>query len=135
LIKTQSDDLKDAFVVLAAAAADHHVPDHVDRDAPRERTTGTLERLTSVPLAKLDLLVGSGFAFAVRAAPHGTVTGFVGFALLDVHADGPAWGVVLLAIINALLGMVSVSARSPGPSFKRSSSCPQSCCPRSSFAG
>src|SRR6185369_4304577 len=30
----------------------------------RERTTGTLERLMSMPLAKLDLLVGYGIAFA-----------------------------------------------------------------------
>ena len=30
----------------------------------RERTTGTLERLMSLPLAKLDLLLGYGIAFA-----------------------------------------------------------------------
>jgi hypothetical protein len=30
----------------------------------RERTTGTLERLMSMPLAKLDLLFGYGLAFA-----------------------------------------------------------------------
>ena len=31
----------------------------------RERTTGTLERLMSMPLAKLDLLLGYGLAFAL----------------------------------------------------------------------
>ena len=30
----------------------------------RERTTGTLERLMTMPLAKLDILVGYGIAFA-----------------------------------------------------------------------
>ena len=30
----------------------------------RERTTGTLERLMTLPLAKLDLLFGYGIAFA-----------------------------------------------------------------------
>jgi ABC-2 type transport system permease protein len=71
----------------------------------RERTTGTLERLMSLPLAKLDLLLGYALAFALLAALQGAVTGAVGFGLLDVQADGPALAVVLLAIANALLGM------------------------------
>ena len=33
----------------------------------RERTTGTLERLMTMPLAKLDLLTGYGLAFAAVA--------------------------------------------------------------------
>jgi ABC-2 type transport system permease protein len=71
----------------------------------RERTTGTLERLMSLPLAKLDLLVGYALAFALLAALQGGITGAVGFGLLNVHARGPSWAVVLLAIMNALLGM------------------------------
>jgi ABC-2 type transport system permease protein len=71
----------------------------------RERTTGTLERLMSLPLAKLDLLLGYALAFALLAALQGGITGAVGFWALDVQADGPAWAVVLLAIANALLGM------------------------------
>ena len=34
----------------------------------RERTTGTLERLMTMPLAKLDLLFGYALAFAFMAA-------------------------------------------------------------------
>jgi ABC-2 type transport system permease protein len=71
----------------------------------RERSTGTLERLMSLPMAKLDLLLGYGVAFALVAAVQGAITGAVGFLLLDVKAAGPAWAVVLLAIANALLGM------------------------------
>jgi ABC-2 type transport system permease protein len=71
----------------------------------RERTSGTLERLMSLPLAKLDLLLGYALAFALLAALQGAITGAVGFWLLDVQADGPAWAVVLLAIADALLGM------------------------------
>ena len=37
----------------------------------RERTTGTLERLMTMPLAKLDLLAGYGGAFALLAAAPG----------------------------------------------------------------
>jgi ABC-2 type transport system permease protein len=71
----------------------------------RERTTGTLERLMSLPLAKLDLLLGYALAFALLAAIQGGITGAVGFGVLDIKAAGPDWAVVLLAIVNALLGM------------------------------
>jgi ABC-2 type transport system permease protein len=71
----------------------------------RERTTGTLERLMSLPLAKLDLLLGYALAFALLAALQGTITGVVAFGALDVPAAGPDWAVVILAIANALLGM------------------------------
>ncbi len=36
---------------------------------------------------------------------QGAITGVVGFGLLDVHAAGPEWAVVLIAIANALLEM------------------------------
>ena len=71
----------------------------------RERTTGTLERLMTLPLAKLDLLLGYGLAFAVVAAVQAIVVSAVAFGLLGVDAEGSTVLVVLLAIANALLGM------------------------------
>jgi ABC-2 type transport system permease protein len=71
----------------------------------RERTSGTLERLMTLPLAKLDLLLGYGCAFALGAAVQATLVSVVAFSLLDLHTDGPVWSVVLLAIGNATLGM------------------------------
>lgn len=71
----------------------------------RERTTGTLERLMSLPLAKLDLLLGYGLAFAVLAAAQAAVTSTVAFWWLGVHTSGPVLAVALLAIANAVLGM------------------------------
>jgi ABC-2 type transport system permease protein len=71
----------------------------------RERTTGTLERLMSMPLAKLDLLVGYGLAFALLAAVQATATAAVGFGLLGIELEGAAWLVVAIAILNAVLGM------------------------------
>jgi ABC-2 type transport system permease protein len=71
----------------------------------RERTTGTLERLMSMPLAKADLLLGYGLAFALLAAVQATITTAVAFGLLGLDADGPVWVVVLLATANALLGV------------------------------
>ncbi len=71
----------------------------------RERTTGTLERLMTLPLAKLDLLAGYGIAFALVAAVQAIVTSIVAFAVLGVDAAGSTLAVILLAIANALLGM------------------------------
>lgn len=71
----------------------------------RERTDGTLERLMSMPLAKLDLLLGYGLAFAVVASIQAVVTSLVAFGLLGLETAGPAWVVVLLAVANAVLGM------------------------------
>ncbi|HEX8065689.1 MAG TPA: ABC transporter permease [Thermoleophilaceae bacterium] len=83
----------------------------------RERTGGTLERLMSMPIGKLDLLTGYGIAFAVVATGQAAITAGVAFALLGLDVAGSPAGVVALAIGNAVLGMalglfVSAFARS-----------------------
>ena len=60
----------------------------------RERTTGTLERLMTLPLTKLGLLGGYGGAFALAAA----------VLLLGLDVAGSPWFIILLAILNAVLG-------------------------------
>jgi ABC-2 type transport system permease protein len=72
----------------------------------RERTTGTLERLMTMPIAKLDLLLGYGAAFAFVAALQATLVSLVSFLALDLHVAGARTAVVLLAIGNAVLGTV-----------------------------
>ena len=54
----------------------------------RERTNGTLERLMSMPLAKLDLLLGYGVAFAVVASIQAVVTSAVAFGPLGLETVG-----------------------------------------------
>ena len=71
----------------------------------RERTSGTLERLMSMPIAKGDLLGGYGLAFAGVAAVQASITSTVAFGLLGLETEGPVWAVVLIAVANALLGM------------------------------
>ena len=71
----------------------------------RERSSGTLERLMSMPIAKLDLLLGYGLAFAVVGALQAGLTSAVAFGLLGLDPAGPVWAVVALAVANALLGM------------------------------
>jgi ABC-2 type transport system permease protein len=71
----------------------------------RERTGGTLERLMSMPVAKLDLLAGYGIAFASVAAVQAGITAAVAFLALGLDVGGSAAAVVALAIGNAVLGM------------------------------
>jgi hypothetical protein len=71
----------------------------------RERTTGTLERLMSMPLAKLDLLAGYGLAFAAMATLQAVLVSFVAVGLLDLEVAGSTSLVVVFAVLNALLGM------------------------------
>jgi ABC-2 type transport system permease protein len=71
----------------------------------RERTTGTLERLMTLPLNKADILAGYGLAFGLLAILQAIVVVVLGFGILGLHAAHGAWLVALLAIGNALLGM------------------------------
>jgi ABC-2 type transport system permease protein len=71
----------------------------------RERTTGTLERLLTTPLHKLDLLFGYGIAFGLAAAVQGAITVAVTFWLLGLDTAGGAGLVVLIAVVNAILGV------------------------------
>jgi ABC-2 type transport system permease protein len=71
----------------------------------RERTTGTLERLMTMPLAKLDILLGYGLAFGLIGTAQALITSAVAFGLLDLEVAGSTAVVILLAIGNALLGM------------------------------
>jgi ABC-2 type transport system permease protein len=70
----------------------------------RERTTGTLERLMTMPLAKLDLLGGYGIAFALLATVQALITSAVAFLLLGLDAAGSTWLIIALAVLNAVLG-------------------------------
>jgi ABC-2 type transport system permease protein len=71
----------------------------------RERTTGTLERLMSLPLAKLDLLLGYAIAFGALAVVQATLTALIAFGPLGLDSEGPVWLIVMLAVANAVLGM------------------------------
>jgi ABC-2 type transport system permease protein len=71
----------------------------------RERTTGTLERLMTLPLSKFDLLGGYALAFGLVAAVQAGITAVVAFGLLGLDVAGSVVVVVLLAVCNALLGM------------------------------
>lgn len=71
----------------------------------RERASGTLERILTTPLRRLDLLIGYGTAFSIAAAAQATLACVVSFWLLGFDTVGnPAW-VFAIAIVNAVLGV------------------------------
>ena len=71
----------------------------------RERVSGTLERILTTPLRRLDLLAAYGTAFSIAAAAQATLACVVSFWLLGLDTAGsPVW-VFVIAIINAVLGV------------------------------
>ncbi len=70
----------------------------------RERTTGTLERLMTTPIAKLDLLGGYALAFGIVALVQVLIA--VGVSIsLGLPSDGPLGWILLVATVDALLGV------------------------------
>ncbi|ORM35664.1 ABC transporter permease [Williamsia sp. 1135] len=71
----------------------------------RERTSGTLERLLTTPLGKLDLLAGYGAAFSLAAAVQAALASALTFWVLDLDIAGSPLWVVLIAVLAAVLGV------------------------------
>jgi ABC-2 type transport system permease protein len=71
----------------------------------RERTSGTLERLLTTPLGKLDLLFGYGIAFGLAAAAQAAIAVGAAYWLLGLETIGSSGLVVLIAVVNAILGV------------------------------
>lgn len=70
----------------------------------RERTTGTLERLLTMPMGKLDLLLGYALAFGIMAIIQAVVVSLVVLGPLGFKLQGSEWMLILMAVLNALLG-------------------------------
>lgn len=71
----------------------------------RERTSGTLERILAMPIAKSDFIVGYAKAFGLLAILQATMVATVSLNWLGVDVKGDDWMLVLIALIDALLGV------------------------------
>jgi ABC-2 type transport system permease protein len=71
----------------------------------RERTSGTLERLLSMPIAKLDLLVGYALALGGVAIVQVALVIVVVLGPLGVSVPGSVVVLSLFGVFDALLGM------------------------------
>jgi len=70
----------------------------------RERSSGTLERLLTMPLGKLDFLLGYAIAFGLLAAVQSTLAVAVSVGLLGLDVAGPVWLLGVVAVADAVLG-------------------------------
>ena len=71
----------------------------------RERTSGTLERLLTTPLGRLDMLLGYGSAFGLAATLQALVTVTIATTVYHLDVTGSIWLVVLIAVVDAILGV------------------------------
>lgn len=71
----------------------------------RERTSGTLERLMTTPLAQADLLFGYGLAFGSAAVVQAVVASGCATLFFGLDTAGGTGLVVLVAVLTALLGV------------------------------
>ena len=70
----------------------------------RERTSGTLERLLTMPLAKADFIFGYAIAFGFLAIVQAVVVSGISFGLYGLQVQGHAVWVGIIAVVDALLG-------------------------------
>ncbi|TAL41456.1 MAG: ABC transporter permease [Salinibacterium sp.] len=70
----------------------------------RERRSGTLERLLSLPIGKLDFILGYTLAFGFLAIVQASIA--VGFAVwvCGLTIDGSIWLLLAVALADAVLG-------------------------------
>lgn len=70
----------------------------------RERSGGTLERLLTMPMGKLDLLLGYALSFGLLAIVQATLATEVSIHIYGMHVAGPEWFLVIVALADAVLG-------------------------------
>ncbi|HUY85040.1 MAG TPA: ABC transporter permease [Candidatus Dormibacteraeota bacterium] len=70
----------------------------------RERTTGTLDRLMTMPISKFDFVLGYALAFSLLAFLQACLVSLVTLGLLGVTVLGGTAPVLLCAVLAAFLG-------------------------------
>ncbi|MHB1064463.1 MAG: ABC transporter permease [Georgenia sp.] len=83
----------------------------------RERRSGTLERLLTLPLGRVSFMLGYAVAFGAVAVVQALVASGLMLGPLGLEVAGPWWQLVLVAVLDSLLGValglfVSAFARS-----------------------
>ncbi len=71
----------------------------------RERSSGTLERLLTMPLSKLSFIGGYALAFGILATVQAVLASLLLVGPLGVDTAGPVWMLTGVAILDALAGV------------------------------
>ena len=70
----------------------------------RERRSGTLERLLSLPLSKLDFILGYALAFGLLAVAQATIATAFAVGVCGLEIVGSIWLLIAVAVADAVLG-------------------------------
>ena len=70
----------------------------------RERSSGTLERLLTMPLGRLDFLLGYALAFGLVATVQSALAVALGVGALGLDVEGSVWLLGVVAVADAVLG-------------------------------
>src|SRR5690606_2542280 len=70
----------------------------------RERSGGTLERLLTLPLGKLEFILGYALAFALLAVLQAAIAVAFAVWVCDLDIAGSVWQLLLVALANGVLG-------------------------------
>jgi ABC transporter DrrB family efflux protein len=70
----------------------------------RERSSGTLERLLSMPIGKGDLVFGYAAAFGLLAVVQALIVSGLSMGVFGLDVMGPPWAIIVIAVVDALLG-------------------------------
>jgi ABC-2 type transport system permease protein len=70
----------------------------------RERTSGTLSRLFTLPMGKVDFLLGYALAFALIAVVQAVVVVSISLYALGLDIRGAAWQLGVVAVLDGVLG-------------------------------
>ena len=70
----------------------------------RERQSGTLERLLTMPLGRADLIGGYAVAFGLLATLQAVIASSFALLVLGLDVAGAAWLLILVAVVDCLLG-------------------------------
>lgn len=71
----------------------------------RERTSGTLERILTTPIHKVDLLFGYGLAFSLMASLQAGAATAVAYFVFNLDIAGSPGLVIVVTVVNAVLGV------------------------------
>ncbi|MFH8484047.1 ABC transporter permease [Streptomyces longisporoflavus] len=71
----------------------------------RERTTGTAERLLTMPVRRLDIVLGYSLAFTFLALLQAVLSTLLAVGPLGLDIKGPAYLLMVIAMLGALLGL------------------------------
>jgi ABC-2 type transport system permease protein len=70
----------------------------------RERQSGTLERLLTMPISKADFVGGYALAFGLLATVQALIAATFAIVALGLDVAGDAWLLIVVAVVDCLLG-------------------------------